>query len=81
MEAILSCGGPRALNPIWDTTFKLNTEGASTSQEIYVKDVNREKESVSTGGLFPYKNLLCLIEVSPVFTRSGRTRGDLGEHR
>ena len=43
IEAILSCGFPRTLNTIWDTTYKLNTIGAAASQELSVKDGNSDK--------------------------------------
>ena len=43
-----------------------------------MKDVKRDKESVSTGGFLPHKEPLCFIEVPSVFTKSRRTRMDLG---
>ena len=60
MEAILSCGVLRTLKTIWDITSKLKKIGESDSQEISVKDIKRYKESVSTGGLLPHKDPLCL---------------------
>ena len=61
MEAVLSCGVPRTLNKVWDTTSKLKTRGEAASQELYVKDGKRDKESVFTGGFIPHKDPLCFI--------------------
>ena len=74
MEAVLSCGVPRTLNTIWDTTSKLKTIGEAASQEIYVKDRKRDKESMSTEVLLPHKEPFRFIEGPSVFTRSRRTR-------
>ena len=74
MEAILSCGFPRKLNTIWDTTSKLNTIGEVAAQKLSMKDINRNKESVSIGGLLPNKDPLCFIEGTSMFTRLRRTR-------
>ena len=43
MEVILSCAVPSTLNTIWDTTSRINTRGEAASQELYVKDVERDK--------------------------------------
>ena len=43
-----------------------------------MKDVKRDKESVSTGGFLPHKEPLCFIEVPSVFTRYKRTRRKMG---
>ena len=45
----------------WDTTYKLNTGGADAFQEIYAEEGKGDKEGVSTGGLLPHKNPLCVI--------------------
>ena len=43
MEAVLSCGVPRTLNKVWDTTSKINTRREAAYQELYMKDRNRDK--------------------------------------
>ena len=43
MEAILSCGVPRTLNKIWETTSKLNAIGEAASKELSVENVNMDK--------------------------------------
>ena len=78
MEAILSYGVPRTLKTVWDTTSKLKTRGEAASQEISVKDKNRDKESMYTGGFFSHKETLCFTEGMSVFTRSRQTRRELG---
>ena len=78
MEAVLSCGVPRTLNTIWDTTSKLKTIGEAASQEIYVKDRKRDKESMYTGGFLSHKDPLCFLEGIFVFTRSRQIRRELG---
>ena len=78
MDTILSCGVPSMLNIIWETTYKLKTVGAASSQELSVKDGKGYKEIMPIGGLIPHKNLLCLIEGPSMFARLRRTRRDLG---
>ena len=73
MEFILSFGVPKMLNTIWYKMSKLKTTGEDVSTELSMKDGNRDKENVSTGGLFPHKNSLCFIEGPSVFTRSMQT--------
>ena len=80
-KAILSCGVPRKLNTILDTTSKLNTRGGGSSQELSVKKIKRYNESVSTGELLPHKDLFCFIEEPSVFTRSRWTRKDMGANK
>ena len=79
MEAILSCIVTRTLNTIWDTMSKLNTGGGGDSQEIYVEDGKRDKESVPTGVFLPHKEPFCSIEGPSIFGRSRRTRRELGD--
>ena len=73
MEAILSCGVPRMPNTIWDTTYKLNKGGSCSYWELYTKDLNRDKESMSTEVLIPHKDPLCLIEGPSMFIISSHT--------
>ena len=61
MEAILIYGVPRTLKRIRDKTSKLKTRGEAASQELSVNNGKREKESVSTVGFLPHKDLLCFI--------------------
>ena len=42
-----------------------------------MKDTNRDKENVSTGGFLPHKDPLCFIKGPFVFTISRWTRRDL----
>ena len=79
MESILICRVTSTLNKILDTKSKLKTGGEAPSQELSVKEGNREKESVSIGGLIPHKYPLCFIEGTSVFTISRRTRRDLDD--
>ena len=78
MESILSCGVTRKLNTIWEKTSRLNKRGEAASQELFVKDGKRDKESVYTVRFFPHNDPLCFIEGLSVFTISRRTRKKLG---
>ena len=71
--AILSCGVTRIVNTVWDSTSKLKTVRVASSQELVAKDGMEDKESVSTGGLHPQKDLLCSIDGNYMFTRSRQT--------
>ena len=74
----MSCRVLRILNTIWYTTSKIKTRGEDASQEFSVKDVKRDKGSVSTGVLFLYKDPFCFIEGPYVFTRSRRKMRYMG---
>ena len=68
MEAILICGVLRKLNTIWDTTYKQSIAGAAAYQDLTGKHGKGDKESFSTGGFLPLKDLFCLIEGTSVLT-------------
>ena len=57
--------------------FKTKDKRGGSSQEHSVKDRNRYKESVYTGGLLPHKYPFCFIEEPSVFNRLRRTRREL----
>ena len=78
MEAMLSCGFPITLNKIWETASKRNTRGEVASQELSVKDRNKDKKNIHSGEFLSHKYPLCFIEGRSVFTRSRQTRRELG---
>ena len=79
MKAIPSCGFTSTLDTIFDTTSKLKTGGAESSQELSMKDRKREKEILSTGVLITHKDPLGPIERPPVLTRSRWKKRELGD--